>query len=89
MLLWRYVGVKVLHRSSPHKHDLTCTRVVSLALLFMSDYMTKAEAAEYLRCSPATVDRWIRDGHLNRYKVGPTQSVRLRSTEVKALIQKP
>jgi len=51
-----------------------------------SPWMTKAEAAVYLRVSEATVGRWAREGHLTTHKVAGTQSVRYPRAEVEALI---
>lgn len=51
-----------------------------------SPWMTRSEAATYLRVSPATVDRWARESRLRAYKVAGTQSVRFSVAEIEALI---
>lgn len=48
--------------------------------------MTRSEAATYLRVSPATVDRWVREERLEAFKVAGTQSVRFSRAGVEALI---
>lgn len=34
-------------------------------------YITVAEAAEYLKCSPRTVRAFIADGRIPAYRIGP------------------
>jgi len=50
-------------------------------------WLTREEAAERLRCSKHTVDRWTREGKLTKYKVGDLQSVRFDADQVDALVQ--
>lgn len=49
-------------------------------------YMTKAEAAEYLRVSQATVDRWVREGRVKRYKIDGIQSARFKKDELDGIV---
>lgn len=49
-------------------------------------YLTKVEAAKYLRVATSTVDRWVREGRITRYKIGGTQSVRFKRPELDALL---
>lgn len=49
-------------------------------------YKTKVEAAEYLRVSPSTIDRWTRERRLTRYKVEGIRSSRYKVAELDALI---
>jgi excisionase family DNA binding protein len=51
--------------------------------------MTKTEVAAYLRVSPATVDRWVRECRITVFKVAGTQSVRFERHAVEALIVPP
>lgn len=50
-------------------------------------WLTREEAAQRLRVSPHTVDRYARDGKLMKHKVAGTQSVRFLAEEVDALVQ--
>lgn len=49
-------------------------------------WMTKAEAAEYTRVVVDTIDRWVREEKITRYKIGDSQSVRFRRDELDALM---
>lgn len=56
----------------------------------MSDqdiYVTRAEAAALMRCSPATVARYDRKGQLTRYYRGGTQTVIYLREEVLQLVR--
>lgn len=50
-------------------------------------WLTVEEAADRLRVSTATVRRWIRHGKLTKHTVAGLQSVRIRRSEVDALIR--
>lgn len=50
-------------------------------------WLTREEAAERLRVSPRTLDRYAREEKIAKYKVAGTQSVRYRADEVDALVQ--
>lgn len=50
-----------------------------------SPFMTREEAAEYLRVQPRTVDKYVRRGDLTRLKRG--HSVLLYRTEVAKLVE--
>ncbi len=52
----------------------------------MTTYMTKSEAADFLRVSESTIDRYVRAGQLGRFKVAGLQSTRFRRDEVEAMI---
>lgn len=54
-----------------------------------SPWMTRAEAAEYLRVGERSVDRYAAAGRLTKVRVGNTQSVRFARAEVVALIDTP
>ena len=45
------------------------------------EYRTVAEAADFLHVSRTTVWRWIRDGRLRAYRVGP-RAIRVVDTDV-------
>lgn len=51
----------------------------------MTDYMTKQEAADYLRVSCATIDRYVRQGRLRAYRLSGG-SRRFKAEEVQNLI---
>lgn len=51
----------------------------------MTDYMTKQEAADYLRVSCATIDRYVRNDQLVAYKT-PGGERRFRSEDVRTLL---
>lgn len=48
-----------------------------------SPWLTKAEAAAYMRVVPRTIDRWVESGRITRYRVG-TQ-VRFKRAELEQL----
>ncbi|TBR17418.1 MAG: DNA-binding protein [Chitinophagaceae bacterium] len=48
-------------------------------------WFTRAEAAEYLRVTTATLDNWVRDGRIPKHKVMGLQSVRFRVGDLDAL----
>jgi excisionase family DNA binding protein len=48
---------------------------------------TIGEAAEYVRCNPKTVRRWIAAGYLTGFRVGP-RAVRVRLAEVEQLVRR-
>lgn len=50
-------------------------------------WMTREEAAEYLRFKPRTVDRLVREGKLTRFHTKHGGHPRFRRTEVYALIE--
>lgn len=54
-----------------------------------SPWRTKEEAAAYLRCSQATVSRYMRRGELKAYKLAGTQSVRFKVEDLEALLAQP
>jgi excisionase family DNA binding protein len=51
-----------------------------------SPFLTKAEAAAYMRVSPRTIDRWAAAGRIQRYRVGTSQSLRFKRAELDALV---
>jgi excisionase family DNA binding protein len=38
----------------------------------MDEYLTKREAAKYLKVSPRTINRWVKEGRIQAYR-GPLQ----------------
>jgi excisionase family DNA binding protein len=50
-------------------------------------WLTREEAADRLRVSPRTVDRYATEGKLAKHKLAGTQSVRFRAADVDALVQ--
>lgn len=50
-------------------------------------YVTRAEAAAILHCTPSTVARYDRKGRLTRYYRGGTQTVIYLRDEVLALVR--
>jgi excisionase family DNA binding protein len=51
-------------------------------------YLPRDEAAAYMRVSKATIDRWAREGRIERYRVEGTRSVRFKVSELDALVVK-
>lgn len=49
--------------------------------------MTRPEAAEYLRVSVDTIDRYARDGKIKKYTVAGTRSIRFKAAELDALME--
>jgi excisionase family DNA binding protein len=52
-----------------------------------SPWLTKAEAAEYMRVDPRTIDRWAATGRLTKHRVAGVQSVRFSRDELDRLVQ--
>lgn len=50
-------------------------------------WLTREEAADRLRVSKHTVDRYAREGRLTKFKVGDLQSVRFDMAQVDGLVQ--
>jgi len=51
------------------------------------EWMTFGEAAELLRVSYRTVQRWVRTGRLRGYKITAGRNVRVKRADVLALLQ--
>lgn len=49
------------------------------------EYLTVAEAANLVRVSPSTIRRWIREGNLPAYRLGPRR-VGLKRDDLSSLI---
>jgi len=55
------------------------------------EYITRKQAAALLSCNDQTISKWIRDGHLPAYRLGPSlrhASVRIKRRDVLALMEK-
>lgn len=52
----------------------------------MTSWMTRQEAAAYLRVSVATIDRYVRVGELTKHHLAGTRSVRFTKDELDALV---
>jgi len=50
-------------------------------------WLTRHEAAAYLRCTPATLDRWVRRNLVTRHKVGDTNATRYDVVELDRLMK--
>lgn len=50
-----------------------------------SPWMTREEAAEYLRCSVPTIDRYARSGLLPKHRLG--RAVLFKKEELDALVE--
>ncbi|MGH2562547.1 MAG: helix-turn-helix domain-containing protein [Thermomicrobiales bacterium] len=50
------------------------------------DLLTMREAAEFLRVSEVTISRWIKQGRLPSFHVGP-RAVRIRRADVDAMLR--
>ena len=51
-----------------------------------AEWMTGPEVQEYLKIQRWTLSSWVKQGILTRYRVGPIQTFRYRSEEVKSLM---
>ncbi len=51
-----------------------------------SPWLTREEAADYMRVSPYTIDRWVRDERLPRHRIDGIRSARFRRDELDALV---
>lgn len=51
-----------------------------------SPWLTKNEAAEYMRVHPRTIDDWAKAGRITRHRIEGLQSVRFRRDELDALV---
>lgn len=56
------------------------------AVMTESPWLTRTEAAAYLRISPLTFDRWLRERRVKRYKVAGQQSIRFLRSDLDALM---
>lgn len=50
-------------------------------------YLTRQEAAEYLRISVASLDRYVRQGKLPRHRLAGTRTARFIKEELDALVE--
>jgi excisionase family DNA binding protein len=50
-------------------------------------YMTREEAAEYLKVSAATLDRYVRQGKLRRLRLAGTRTARFKKGDLDALVE--
>lgn len=51
------------------------------------EFLRRAEAADYMSVSPATIDRWVREGRLTRYRMAGHEKVsRYRRSDLDALL---
>lgn len=49
-------------------------------------WLTREAAGHLMMVSPKTLDRWAREGRIQRYKLSGTKSVRFKRAELEALI---
>ena len=50
-----------------------------------TDLLTKAEAAKLLKVSPVTISRWLKQGRLPAYRLGP-RAIRIRRADLNDLL---
>lgn len=50
-------------------------------------WLTRHQAADYMGCSVATIDRWASSGRITRKKVDDTRSTRFDVNELDQLIK--
>lgn len=50
-------------------------------------WLTRKEAAEHMRVSERTIDRWADDDLLQEYKVGGLQSTRFKRADLDAMVK--
>lgn len=63
------------------------TREEILDALGFPLWLTRKEAAEHMRVSERTIDRWADDGLLQEYKVGGLQSTRFKRADLDAMVK--
>ena len=51
-----------------------------------ADLLTRAEAAKLLKVSPVTISRWLKQGRLPAYRLGP-RAVRIRRADLEGLLR--
>lgn len=52
----------------------------------VQEWLTRAEAADYLRCKPQLIDRLRRTGELPTITIASSRLVRFRRADVEALL---
>lgn len=52
-----------------------------------TQWLTRQEAADYLRVTTATLDRWVREKKLPRYRVANKASARFRAVDLDAIVR--
>lgn len=52
-------------------------------LIHNDEVLTVSEAARLLKMSPDAVRRWVRDGHLRAYRVGPRGPYRIEAAALR------
>lgn len=57
-----------------------------MAIQHADDLITVAEAADLLRVSTVTIKRWLKQGRLPAYHVGP-RAIRLRRADLAAVVR--
>ncbi len=50
-------------------------------------WTTRAEAAQYLRVTPKTIDRYVQQGLLTKFSIAGGRSTRFKVSELDALLQ--
>lgn len=50
-------------------------------------WLTKSEAAGYLRVGSRTIDRYVDQGRITRYRIGDLRTVRFDREELDALVR--
>lgn len=81
-----FVMAVTVHGGATLRKDLQpCSVAAMTNALATHTWLTKEEAADRLRVSPHTVDRYVRRGELTKHKLAGTQTVRFRADQVDAL----
>ena len=67
--------------------DITTTpKEAPMVATVATPWLTRREAAAYVRVSLETFDRWVKDGRITRHKVEGLQSVRFHTDHLDALM---
>ena len=66
------------------------TKVLRVKKIIHSDHLTRKEAADFLRCSPRTLDSRVAEGKIPYYKLGDskTSKVLFKIDDLRAYLEK-
>jgi excisionase family DNA binding protein len=51
-----------------------------------TEWWTRREAAAYLRVKERTIDQYVREDRLQRYRIAGTRTARFKAEDVRALV---
>jgi excisionase family DNA binding protein len=64
----------------------TWNEEVQLAKI-LRDYTTREEVAAFMGVTVSTIDRWVGEGRLQKYKIAGTRSLRFKRADVMKLLE--